>query len=116
MASGNRSLAPDWFNGRVRSMLPQITDENQMEAFCAPGISVNVASPRHLLAMKVRAARGERDLSDILLLCEILGIASVREVLAIADEVWGPDMIREECSFLVRQGLLDAGFVGDDPE
>ena len=116
MAHNRRGLAPDWFNGRVRTMLPRIVDEEQIEAFSAPGISVNVASPRHLLAMKIGAARGERDLSDILLLCDILGITFVREVLEISDEVWGPGMIREECSFLVRQGLLDAGFVADDPE
>jgi hypothetical protein len=109
MARGRRNLSPDWFNGRVRPMLPRALDVGRVEAFRSPGISVSVASPRHLLAMKVRAARGERDLEDIVLLCEALGITSARGAISIADEVWGAGMLREESVFLVTEGLLDRG-------
>ena len=110
MAAGRRDLASDWFNGRVRPLLPQVVDADRVEAFSAPGISVVVASPRHLLAMKVRAARGERDLEDIVLLARALGIDAIADVIAVADEVWGPGLLREESVFLVSEGLRDRGF------
>jgi hypothetical protein len=110
MALGRNDLAPDWFNGRVRPMLPQVLDVDRAEAFAAPGISVSIASPRHLLAMKVRAARGERDLQDIAILCQMLGLTSIEQVLAVADDVWGLGMLRDDCVFVVTQGLLERGF------
>jgi hypothetical protein len=110
MALGRSDLAPDWFNGRVRPMLPQVLDVDRVEAFAAPGISVSIASPRHMLAMKVRAARGERDLQDIALLCELLDLTSIVQVLAVADDVWGPGMLRADSIFVVSQGLRDRGF------
>lgn len=110
MAKDRPGLDPEWFNGRVRPLLPRVVDEDAREAFSAPGIGVSVASPRHLVAMKVRAARGERDLEDIALLSEQLGVRSIGTVLGIADEVWGPGMVRAECRFLVTEGLRDRGF------
>lgn len=109
MAVGRTDLSADWFNGRVRPLLPRVVDVDRIEAFGAPGISVSVASPRHMLAMKVRAARDARDLSDIRLLCTELRIESISAVFAITDEVWGPEMIREENIFLVTQFLRDEG-------
>lgn len=109
MARQRRGLPEDWFNSRVRHLLPQVVDADRAEVVAAPGISVTVASPRHMLAMKVRAARGDRDLEDILLLCEVLGVVGVAEVFAVADEVWGPGMIREENVFLVSEALRAAG-------
>lgn len=109
MAVGRADLTPDWFNGRVRPLLPRVVDVDRIEAFSAPGISVSVASPRHMLAMKVRAARDTRDLSDIRLLCDHLHLDSISSVFAIAEGVWGPDMIRDESIFLVTQFLLDEG-------
>lgn len=110
MARERRGLDPNWFNGRVRALLPQVVDEDALEVFAAPGISVSVASARHMIAMKVRAARGDRDLEDISLLSEQLGIRSISAVLALADDVWGPGMVRAECAFLVTEGLRDRGF------
>jgi hypothetical protein len=110
MSLEREHLASDWLNGRVRPMLPRVLDDGRLEAFNAPGISVTVASPTHMLAMKVRAARGERDIEDIVLLCEILGVVSIAEVLSVADSVWGVGMVREENVFLVSQALTARGF------
>jgi hypothetical protein len=35
MALGRSDLAADWFNGRVRPMLPQVLDVDRVEAFAA---------------------------------------------------------------------------------
>jgi hypothetical protein len=104
-----RSLPRDWLNDRVRPMLPRVFDEDQVEVLTGPGLAVSVASARHLIAMKARAARDARDLDDLVLLCAREGIDRVTEVLAIADAVWGPGMLREETVFAVREGLLDRG-------
>ena len=110
MARGRRGLSPDWFNGKVRPMLPRVFDEEQTEALSVPGLSVSVASPRHMLAMKVRATRGARDLDDVLLLCARLGIGSISAVFDIADDVWGPGMLRPESIFFVTEALAAKGF------
>ena len=114
MAVDRGDLDRDWFNGRVKPLLPHVFDAGQVEAFHAPGITVSIASPTHLLAMKVRAARGLRDLDDIALLSEVIGIQSLEQIWAIADEVWGPGMVRDESRLLVGEFLLARGMaVGD---
>ncbi len=104
-----RSLPRDWLNDRVRPMLPRVFDEGQSEILNLPGLAVTVASARHMIAMKARAARDARDLDDLVLLCDREGIDQVTDVLAIADEVWGPGMLRAETVFSVREGLLARG-------
>lgn len=105
LAMDHPGLPKDWLNSKVAPLLPLIFDENQVEALAAPGISVNVASPQHLLAMKVRAARDERDLQDVLALCRILKIRHIDEVWVIAQQVWGDDFIRDDNKQIVSDYL-----------
>ena len=74
-----------------------------------PGLRVSVASPRHMLAMKARAARDARDLDDIVLLCRHLGISSVSQVVALAEDIWGAGMLRDDTVFALRTGLPERG-------
>ena len=104
-----RGLPRDWLNDRVRPMLPLVVDEDRLEALNMPGLRVSVASPRHMLAMKARAARDARDLDDIALLCGHLGISSVSHVIALAEEVWGAGMLRDDTVFALRTGLPERG-------
>ncbi len=104
-----RGLPRDWLNDRVRPMLPLVVDEDRLEALNMPGLRVSVASPRHMLAMKARAARDARDLDDIVLLCGHLGISSVSQVIALAEEVWGAGMLRDDTVFALRTGLPERG-------
>lgn len=109
MARDRRDLPDDWLNSKVKPLLPVLYDQNQVEAISAPGISVNVASPEHLLAMKVRAARDDRDLQDVLALVRILNLRSMPEVWAIADAVWTTELITPESRFTVTEYLLHYG-------
>ncbi len=104
-----RGLPRDWLNDRVRPMLPRVLDEGQVEMLSVPGLAVSVASARHMIAMKARAARDARDLDDLILLCRLEGIDQVSAVLAIADEVWGPGMLRHDTVFALREGLGERG-------
>jgi hypothetical protein len=62
-----------------------------------------------MLAMKARAAREDRDLDDIWVLCQVLGLRAVDDVWAICDTVWGEDMIRDDVIDLVSLDLKARG-------
>jgi len=105
MAKDHKYLGPDWLNARVLPMLPRGVDSGRLQVLGGPGLTVNVASPKWLLAMKARAARGRRDLDDVWVLCQVLGLRTTAEVWQICDEVWGEDMIREDVLDLVTSDL-----------
>ena len=96
MAAIHRDLPADWLIARVMPLLPRSFDADRIEALAWPGLSVNVASPRRLLAMKVRAGRYDRDLQDIWILCQVLELVRLEQVWDIVDEVWGAGMLRED--------------------
>lgn len=109
MAAGHRDIGPEWLNARVLPLLPRGIDADRLQVLGGPGLTVNVASPRWLLAMKARAARGRRDLEDVWVLCQILGLRGVDEVWHICDDVWGDLMIRDEIVELVSEDLRARG-------
>ena len=109
MSADHRDLPPDWLNARVLPLLPRGVDADRLEVLGAPGLTVTVASPRWLLAMKARAARDDRDLDDLWVLCRMLDLRSIAEVWAICDDVWGPGMIRGEVVELVAADLAARG-------
>jgi hypothetical protein len=77
--------------------------------FDHPGLRVAAASPEHLLAMKVLAAR-RRDADDIRFLIRRLGLVSVDQVLAVCAEVF-PDEPVPERARLILEDVFDI----DDP-
>ena len=109
MAADHRDLDPDWLNARVLPLLPRGTDGERLQVLGGPGLTVNVASPRWLLAMKARAARGRRDLDDIWVLCQILRLRTIDEVWASYNDVWGEGMLREDVIDLVTSDLQQRG-------
>jgi hypothetical protein len=109
MADDNTDLSPGWFNQQVATLLPREFDVDQIEALTWPGLTVNIASPRRLLAMKVLAGRSDRDLVDIYVLCQILELTDVDQVWGICDEVWGTDMIRPDIVMIVGDYLRSRG-------
>jgi len=109
MAEDDIDLSPGWFNQQVATLLPREFDADQIEALSWPGLTVNIASPRRLLAMKVRAGRSDRDLVDIYVLCQILELTDIDQVLGICNEVWGAGMIREDVVIIVGDYLRSRG-------
>jgi hypothetical protein len=109
MAADHRDLEPDWLNARVLPLLPRGVDGERIQVLGGPGLTVNVASAKWMLAMKARAARGRRDLDDIWVLCQVLGLRAVEDLWAICDSVWGADMIRKDVIDLVSLDLKARG-------
>lgn len=102
VASRHRGLPDDWVNDGVKGLLPG-SDADARVVLDAPGIRVSVPSPRYLLALKVQAARIDRDADDIHFLAEQCGAQSADEVLAIAEQVIGANRLLPKAQFLVQE-------------
>jgi hypothetical protein len=72
--------------------------------FDHPGLRVSAASPEHLLAMKVMAAR-RRDGEDISYLVRHLGLRTMAEVLEVCAAVF-PDQPVPDRARLILEDLL----------
>ena len=88
---GRRRGWPDtWLNEHAVSAIPRGKDRRARTAYGDGNLVETAASPKHLLAMKVRGARA-KDCEDIVVLAERLGLASGREVLDLHDEAFPRD-------------------------
>lgn len=65
-------LEPDWLNDAVKGFLPT-ADTRPRTVFESDSLLVQVPSPEYLLAMKLHASRGNRDLNDAATLYNHLG-------------------------------------------
>lgn len=104
------ALMPGWLNSQVLPLLPRVKDARAWQALDLPGLTVSVASPEHLLAMKARAARGIRDFNDVAVLADILQISTLDQIWEICESVWGFDVFtpetREElAAYLTSRGI-----------
>ena len=98
---------PDWWlNEQASAYVAPGGDQSARRVFDHPGLRVAAASPEHLLAMKVLAAR-RRDGDDIRFLIDRLSLASVDQVLAICTEVF-PDQPVPDRARLILEDALEA--------
>jgi hypothetical protein len=97
-------LPDDWLNDAVKGFLPG-TDPNATTLFETSGISVRVASPRYLFAMKAAAARIERDAEDLQFLYRLCGFQTVDEALDCVTDHYPPHLLTPKTEFLLRELL-----------
>jgi hypothetical protein len=86
--AARRGIPEAWLNDAVKGLLPG-DDARSRAVLDVPGLRVSVPSAQYLLALKVAAARVDRDADDIRLLAELCGLDSAEEVLALTDEMMG---------------------------
>lgn len=99
---GQRSgLAADWLNDAMKGFLHG-DDVDRRLVLDHPTLQVYVASPRYLLAMKLLAARVERDADDIELLLGLAGITEVGQALDVVEEAYGKGRVPVKTSLLVE--------------
>jgi hypothetical protein len=103
---GARHRLPEgWLNDSVKDLLPG-ADPEAVDLFEAPGISVSVPSPSYLLALKVAAARVDRDADDIKLLAHICGLTTAAQVLDLTGQVIGVRRpLEPKVQFLIEEML-----------
>ncbi len=90
--AAERGLPRDWLDSAALAFAPNVPDTDAV-SLDIPGLSVSVASPEHLLAMKLAAARPGRDIDDLVLLFDRLGIDRPERALAIAKRLYGQDSV-----------------------
>jgi predicted nucleotidyltransferase len=78
-----------WLNEQASVYISGKEDASKRRVFDHPGLRVMAASPAHVFAMKARAAR-TRDIDDLRLLADIIGLNSAEEALRICAEFY-PD-------------------------
>ncbi len=101
-------LPEGWLNDAVKGLLPG-PDPNQREILAAPGVRVSVPSGEDLLALKVAAARVDRDADDIRHLAKVVGARTADEVLAITGRVMGGRQpLLPKAQFLIQEMFVDS--------
>jgi hypothetical protein len=78
-----------WLNEQASAYVAPGGDSAAPRVFDHPGLRVAAASPEHLLAMKVLAAR-RRDTEDIRFLVKHLGLTNAEQALTLCAEIF-PD-------------------------
>lgn len=102
VVAARHDLPEDWLNDAVKGMLPG-ADPNAREFMSVPGLRVSVPSPRYLLALKVYAARVDRDSDDIVLLAGLCGAQTVDDVLVITEQVMGGRPLLPKSRYVVEE-------------
>lgn len=82
-------LPPWWLNEQASVYISGKDDPGKRRVFDHPGLRVTAASPRHIFAMKALAAR-TRDVDDLRLLADMIGVDSAEAALRICAEFF-PD-------------------------
>ena len=95
-------LPTDWLTDAVKGFLPG-SDPNATTLLERPGISVRVAAPRYLFAMKAAAARIERDADDLLRLDRLCGFDSVDEAVRCVEESYPPHLLPPKTAFILQE-------------
>lgn len=96
-----------WLNEQASVYIAPGGDPQAPLSFDHPGLRVSTASPEHLLAMKVMAAR-RRDLEDLQLLVGLLGLTSVEQVVEVCTRVFPAEPLRDR-ALLVLGDLFGEG-------
>lgn len=99
--AARQGLDEDWLNDAVKAFLPG-ADPAAREVLSWPGLRVDVASPRYLLAMKLLSAR-EGDADDIRLLYAQCGFSRAAEGLALVEAAYPARPILPRVRFLLEE-------------
>ncbi len=91
-----------WLNEQASAYVAPGGDPRAPRVFDHPGLRVAAASPEHLLAMKVLAAR-PRDADDIRFLVDRLGLTDAGQVMTLCAGVFPDELIPERAERLVQE-------------
>lgn len=83
-------------------------DANVRVVLDVPGLRVSVPSTEYLLALKIHAARPDRDLDDIRFLADQLGLSTAVQVLDVAERFFGVHRLEPKSQFFIEQVFGDS--------
>jgi len=105
-------LEPGWLNDGAKAFAPG-PDADQSLVYEGEGLSVAVASPRYLLAMKLLASRTDRDVDDIRTLYDLCGFTTPDEGLDLLASYCPEHLILPRVQFLLGELFPDQRERGD---
>ena len=95
-------LPPWWLNEQASVYISGKDDPGKRRVFDHPGLRVTAASPRHIFAMKALAAR-TRDIDDLRLLADIIGIDSAGTALRIVEEFFPDEPVPPRATAVLQE-------------
>jgi hypothetical protein len=95
-------LDDDWLNDGAKAFVPG-PDPDRVQVFEAEHLQVAAASPRFMLAMKLLAARVERDQDDIRTLYQLCGFTSASEGIDLVESAYPEYMIPPRTRFMLQE-------------
>jgi hypothetical protein len=84
-------LPSDWLNAAANGFIPVFKSPEWRPLYTFGSLEVLAADDRTMLAMKIRASRGQRDEPDIALLLQRCGVTSTEEAMALYEEYFPED-------------------------
>ena len=94
-------LADTWLNDQATTAIPRAADARAETLYQSSHLTVTGASAKHLLAMKLLAAR-EQDREDIGVLCKHLGLKGPEEAIQIYQELFPEEPVKSRARALVE--------------
>jgi hypothetical protein len=91
-----------WLNEQASVYISGKDDPHKRRVFDHPGLRVTAASPRHIFAMKALAAR-TRDIDDLRLLADIIGVESADVALQICAEFYPDEPVSPRSAAVLRE-------------
>lgn len=96
-------LPPDWLNDGVKGLMPDRTDDAARVQYASEGLTVMVASPEYLFAMKAAAARQEADTDDLLVLARSLKVTTAGQAFGIIERYYSPQRLTAKSRFFIEE-------------
>jgi len=93
-----------WLNEQASVYISGKDDPGKRRVFDHPGLRVMAASPDHIFAMKALAAR-TRDIDDLRLLADIVGVESADAALRICAEFYPDEPVSRRSAAVLRELL-----------
>ncbi|HEU5391292.1 MAG TPA: DUF6036 family nucleotidyltransferase, partial [Streptosporangiaceae bacterium] len=91
-----------WLNEQASVYISGKDDPDKRRVFDHPGLRVTAASPRHIFAMKALAAR-TRDIDDLRLLADVIGVDSAETALQICGEFFPDEEVPPRAAAVLQE-------------
>lgn len=102
-----RGLPENWLNDSAKQFIPAFKDPEWRPVFRVGRVEIATADERAMLAMKMRASRGSRDIEDIRFLLGRCHITSESEAVALYEEYFPEDPLPDRARLLLRGALAE---------
>jgi hypothetical protein len=98
-------LPDNWLSDSAKIVLPVFKEPEWRPVLKFENLEVSTVDPKSLLAMKIRASRGSRDIADIRVLLAHCDIGTEGEALSIYNEYFPEDPLPERAVPLLKRAL-----------